>query len=80
MYLHASMWDPFCGVKKHMGFFLRQYPWPLATWLGAKKEIVCKPKVLTHGFLVKKEGGWGDLKNMPEIHYFFVYQYRLNAP
>ena len=36
----ASMWDPFCRAKKHMGFLLRQYPWPLATRLRAKKEVV----------------------------------------
>ena len=37
----ASLWDPFCRAKKHMGFFLRQYPWPLAMQLRAKREIVC---------------------------------------
>ena len=57
----ASMWDPFCRAKKHMGFLLRQYPWPLATRLRAKKEIVCNQKVPTRGFSAKKEVVWRDL-------------------
>ena len=47
---------------------------------SAKKEVVwCDlPAIFHHS--VKKEGGWHDLKNLPEILYFFVDQYRLNAP
>ena len=38
MHSCASMWDPFCSTKKHLGFLLRQYSWPLATWLGAEQK------------------------------------------
>ena len=62
-------------VKTHMGCLLRQYPWPLATRFGVKKEVVwrvlaknegvwcdlSKKKVLTHRFLAKKEVMWHDL-------------------
>ena len=57
----ASMWDPFCRAKKHMGFLLRQYPWPLATRLRAKKENRVQPKVPTRGFSAKKKIVWRDL-------------------
>ena len=46
----------------------------------AKKEVVWHdlPAIFHH--LAKKEGGWCDLENLPEILYFFVDQSRLNAP
>ena len=39
-----------------------------------------KRKVGSHGILAEKETVWRDLKNQPNLFYFFVYQYRLNAP
>ena len=51
----ASMWDPFCRAKKHMGFLLRQYPWPLATRLRAKKEIMCNQKCRLMDFRRKRK-------------------------
>ena len=51
--------------------------------LGEKGRWVAQPqqgKVLTRGFSAKKETVWHDLKNLPNILYFFVYQHRLNDP
>ena len=52
-------------TKMHMGFLLREYRCPLATWGVSKKgSHVARPqreKVLTHGFSAKKEGVWCDL-------------------
>ena len=51
--------------------------------LGEKGRWVAQPqqgKVPTRGFSAKKETVWRDLKNLPNILYFFVYQHRLNDP
>ena len=53
-------------TKNHMGCLLRQHPWPLATrFVSEKGSCVVQPqreKVLTRGFLAKKEGVWCDLR------------------
>ena len=52
-------------TKMHMGFLLREYCCPLATWVVSKKgSHVARPqgeKVPTRGFLAKKEGVWREL-------------------
>ena len=52
-------------TKMHMGFLLREYHCPLATWgVSEKGSHVARPqstKVLTCGFSVKKEGVWREL-------------------
>ena len=50
-YTHVlrSQWGTFCyiawgclvGMKTHMGFLLRQYPWPLARWWMEKEVMWC---------------------------------------
>ena len=76
-----------CNQKCRLADFWRKRKWcgttslPFSTTRGfsAKKEVVWRdlPAIFHHS--AKKEGGWRNLKNLPEILYFFVDQYRLNA-
>ena len=44
----------------------------IASRISSHVAMWDSPKVPTRGFLVKKEGMWRNLSNMPQILYFFV--------